>query len=128
MRALIDTSAFLWWVSNSDALSIRARQVVGDADNDILFSAASAWEIAIKLALGKLAIKGSPERYVADRMRRHRFQPLPIEVRHALRVASLPRIHTDPFDRILIAQSQLEDLPIVTSDPAIGRYDVDVIW
>ena len=128
MRALLDTHAFVWWNSDDPRISQAARAVIGEADNEIFLSAASAWEIAIKYARGRLPIPQPPARYVVNRMRRHQFRPLPIEIAHGVQVGSLPPIHRDPFDRLLVAQSQLEDLPILTSDPNIARYAVSVIW
>jgi len=128
LRVLLDTHAFVWWNSDDPRLSRTARAVIQEPENEILLSAASAWEIAIKYARGRLPIPQPPARYVADRMRRHGFGPLAIEIAHGVQVGSLPPIHRDPFDRILVAQSQLENLPILTSDPTIARYGVSVIW
>lgn len=89
----------------------------------------TAWEIAIKYALGRIPELGDPpEVYIPARMDRYDFAPLAIAMAHAFQVAHLPPIHRDPFDRILVAQAQVERLPIVTADPNIGRYDVEVIW
>ncbi len=109
-------------------LSTAARQFIGDGHNEIFLSAASAWEIAIKLARGRLVLPETPSQYVAERMALHRFQPLPIHISHALHVFDLPEIHQDPFDRLLIAQSLLEDLPIITGDKNIAQYEVGIIW
>lgn len=128
MRALVDTHTFLWWASGGGQLSDRARAIVEDPANDVLMSVASAWEIAIKVAAGRLELQAPPERYIPDRMQRHGLVPLRVELSHALRAGRLPPIHGDPFDRLLVAQAQVEGVPIVTADPAIGRYDVDVIW
>jgi PIN domain nuclease of toxin-antitoxin system len=129
VRALIDTHTFLWWASSGGSnLSPRAAEFIADPANEILFSAASAWEIAIKVSSQRLRLPARPERYVPDRVRRHGFTVMPIEMAHALRVSRLPRIHRDPFDRVLVAQALVEDISIVTSDPAIGRYDVETIW
>lgn len=129
MRVLLDTHAFLWWTSEYGArLSDRARDLLIDSSTDAVVSVASAWEIAIKAATGRLEIEGDPEQWVPDRILRYGFSPLPVGLAHALRVAGLPAIHRDPFDRLLVAQAQVEGIPIVTSDPAIARYDVDVIW
>jgi len=128
LRVLLDTHAFVWWNSDDPRLSRTARAVIQEPENEILLSAASAWEIAIKYARGRLPIPQPPARYVADRMRRHGFGPLAIEIAHGVQVGSLPPIHRDPFDRILVAQSQLENLPILTSDPNIARYGVSVLW
>ena len=91
-------------------------------------SAASGWEIAIKAQLGKLQLPDNLERYIADQLPLNGFESLPIQLRHALHVYTLPNLHHDPFDRILVAQSQMEQLPILTLDPQIARYGVDVIW
>lgn len=128
MRILLDTQAFLLWVSGSDRLTPRAAAAIEDPATEVFVSAASAWEIATKRAAGRLELEGPPEEYVLDRIRRHGFAPLDIGVGHALRAGNLPRHHADPFDRMLVAQGQLEDLPIVTGDPLIGLYDVVTIW
>ncbi len=128
MRAMLDTHSFLWWNLNAPQLSTNAREFIAKGGNEIFLSAASAWEIAIKAATGRLTLPESPDKYVADRMRLHRFSALPIELSHALEVFRLPSIHQDPFDRLLIAQSQLEDLPILSGNSKIGRYQVEVIW
>ena len=128
MRALLDTHAFLWWTTDDPQLSAVARAFIGDGQNEIFFSAASAWEIAIKFAKGRLELPETPDEYVARRLAQHRFQALPIQLSHALRVAALPEIHTDPFDRLLVAQSQLESLPLLTADAEIARYEVERIW
>ena len=128
MRALLDTHAFLWWNLDDPQLSEEVRTFIGTGRNEIFLSAASAWEIAIKAAKGRLELPDSPDKYVSDRMRLHHFTALPVELSHALEVYKLPPIHQDPFDRLLIAQSQLEDMPILTADAEIGRYQVQVIW
>lgn len=128
MKALLDTHAFLWWNLDDPHLSETAREFISDGRNEIFLSAACAWEIAIKAAKGRLIIPESPDQYVANRMRHHRFKALPIEISHALHVFSLPQIHADPFDRLLISQSQMEDMPILTADSEINNYQVAVIW
>ncbi len=128
MRALLDTHTFLWWNLDAPQLSAEALEFIAKGSNEIFLSAASAWEIAIKAAKGRLTLPEPPDQYVAERMRLHRFSALPIELSHALEVYRLPDIHQDPFDRLLIAQSQLEDIPLLTADPEIHRYRVEVIW
>ena len=129
MRVLLDTHTFLWWNSSQGSrLSIRAREVLEDSATDGLFSVVSAYEIAMKAARGSLELPAEPSRYVPDRLARHGFEALAIELRHVLRAGALPFIHRDPFDRLLVAQAQLEDIAIVTADPAIAQYDVEVIW
>ncbi|HEY3230232.1 MAG TPA: type II toxin-antitoxin system VapC family toxin [Roseiflexaceae bacterium] len=128
MKALLDTHAFLWWITDDPRLSSRVRELTADSTNTLFLSAASGWEIAIKAQLGKLQLPDNLERYIADQLSLNGFESLPIQLRHALHVYTLPDLHRDPFDRILVAQSQLEQLPILTVDPQIARYGVDVIW
>ncbi len=127
MRVLLDTQVFLWWVTNDARLSTRARDLISDGDNEVMISAASGWEIAIKSRLGKIQLPESPERFVPAQVISNGFKSLPILLDHALRVCALPDHHRDPFDRILVAQGQVEHLPIITTDPQIARYDIEVI-
>jgi PIN domain nuclease of toxin-antitoxin system len=127
MRVLLDTQSWLWMAAAPDRLSHTARVTVEDADNELFLSAASAWEIAIKHALGKLQLPEAPVSYVPTRMRLLRTSPLPIEHGHALRVNLLPPHHRDPFDRLLVAQALEERMPVLTSDPVFASYNVTVI-
>jgi PIN domain nuclease of toxin-antitoxin system len=128
VKALLDTHAFLWWVSDDARLSATAREVIGDGDNSIFLSTASAWEIAIKARLGKLRAPADLETFFAQQLELNAFEVLPVGLRHALHVASLPDLHRDPFDRMLVAQSRVEDLVLITADPAVARYDVQTVW
>ncbi len=128
MRAILDTHTFLWWNTDDPQLSEVARRFISDGENDLFLSAASTWEIAIKSAKGRLVLPENPGEYIANRMAIYRIQPLPIQISHTLRTYDLPDIHQDPFDRLLIAQSQMEDLPILTADTTIARYEVSIIW
>ena len=128
MKFLLDTHAFLWWVTNADELSNTVREIITDTDNTILFSVASAWEIVIKFRTGKLSLPEKPEIYIPSRIAANQFQGLPIEINHVLQVANLPDYQKDPFDRILIAQSQIEKVPILTKDNLIIQYQVMTIW
>jgi PIN domain nuclease of toxin-antitoxin system len=127
MKILLDTQCWLWMAAAPERLSARARGLVDSTENDLFLSAASAWEIAIKHALGKLQLPEPPARYVPTRLEVLRTLALPIEHSHALQVGALPAHHRDPFDRVLIAQAQVEDLPILTADSVFSRYDVVVI-
>lgn len=127
MRVLLDTHAWLWLQTHPERLSERAMALADDPENELFLSAASAWEIAIKYALGKLPLPAPPAEYVPSRLRTSGVSPLFVEHRHALHVATLPHHHRDPFDRLLIAQAQLDVLPLLTADPAFGPYDVDVV-
>ncbi len=128
MRAILDTHTFLWWNINDPMLSHVARDFIADGNNQVYLSAASAWEIAIKCALGRLVLPENPDRYVTERMAYYHFLPLPIHLGHALQVYELPAIHQDPFDRLLIAQAQLEGIPLLSGDEEIYRYEVEFIW
>ena len=129
MRVLVDTHVFLWWSSERAArVSERVRDILGDGSNEVAFSTVSAWEIAIKVSTGRLALPDVPERYLPKRIRDHGFEVLPVGLVHALRVGSLPPIHRDPFDRMLIAQALVEGIPLITADPAVSQYDVETIW
>ncbi|MDQ3537490.1 MAG: type II toxin-antitoxin system VapC family toxin [Actinomycetota bacterium] len=127
MRVLLDTHVWLWLQASPQRLDAKARELVQDTRNELLLSAASAWEIAIKYALGRLALPEPPPSYVPDRMASSGVGGLAVEAGHALHVATLPALHRDPFDRLLVAQSQLESIPIMTADSAIARYDVAVV-
>jgi PIN domain nuclease of toxin-antitoxin system len=110
-----------------ERLSASSRALVEHPDNELYLSAASAWEIGIKYAVRKLRLPEPPVTYVPNRMQALRVLQLSIEHAHALQVAVLPPHHGDPFDRLLIAQSQLEDLPVLTADPVFSRYGVATI-
>lgn len=128
MKAILDTHTFLWWNMDDPQLSEAARQFITDGSNTLFLSAASAWEIAIKCARGRLSLPEPPQEYIPARMQSQHIQSLSIQVSHALRVFQLPDLHQDPFDRLLVAQSQMEKLPIITADAAFARYGVEVIW
>jgi PIN domain nuclease of toxin-antitoxin system len=127
VNVLLDTTTLLWWVTGTPRMSAAARWAIEDPSNDVYVSVASAWEIAIKAERGRLTLPVSPERYVPGLLSRFSFAPLDVRLAHALRAGALPPIHHDPFDRLLIAQAQIEDMPLVSGDPAISRYEVDVI-
>ena len=128
MRVLLDTHVFLWWVLEDPRLSPLARETITNPDVDVLVSPVSAWEIAIKAADRRLDLPERSLTYVPSRMAANDFHELPITMDHCLRTAELPGIHRDPFDRLLVAQALAEDVPLVTGDPAITRYDVETIW
>jgi len=127
VRILLDTQCWLWMAVTPERLSKRARMQVEENSQELYLSAASAWEIAIKYSIGKLPLPMSAEEYVPSRAAALRTVPLPIAQAHALHVATLPFHHHDPFDRLLIAQAQIEDLSIMTSDPKFAAYDVATI-
>lgn len=128
MRLLLDTHVFLWWVLDDARLSQAARGVIGDRDSEVLISAASALEIAMKAQRGRLRLPQPPGRFVPRQVHANGFQPLPVRLEHALRVSTLPDHHRDPFDRLLIAQALEDRLVLVTADKQFERYPVRVIW
>ena len=128
MKALLDTHVFLWWITDDQRLSSRVREIIADGTNEILFSAASGWEIAIKTRLGRLQLPDDPKILIPEQLELNAIEVLPVQIGHALHVYQLPSHHRDPFDHLLIAQAQLEKLPILTADPQISRYPVEIIW
>ncbi len=128
MRLLLDTHALLWWQTGDPRLSSAALAAIAAEDNEILVSAASAWEIAIKTRLGKLAsIPEAAARY-GELIAADGFVHLPITHRHALRAGAYPALHKDPFDRMLAAQAELEELRLVTADPMFAEFRTSVLW
>lgn len=127
MRALIDTHVFLWWVVDDARITPLMREILVDGANEILFSVASAYELAYKAAAGRLTLPEPPDTYVAGRLESNGFESLDVNLGHALAAAALPRIHGDPVDRLLVAQAQREGIPIITTDPLIHRYDVEAV-
>lgn len=127
MRILIDTNCWLWMVSEPERLSQKSRRRILDIGNERVLSAASAWEIAIKYSIGKLQLPEPPVEFVPSRMALTVTTPLDVQLHHALQASRLPFHHRDPFDRLLIAQAQIEKLPIMTSDRDFKSYDVEII-
>ncbi|MGH7563142.1 MAG: type II toxin-antitoxin system VapC family toxin [Gemmatimonadota bacterium] len=128
MRVLLDTHVWLWMVADPERLPQDAVALLEDPGNELLFSAASSFEIAIKCALGKLRLPASPSRYVPQQIERTGVTPIAIEHGHALAVADLPPHHRDPFDRLLVATAQLEAVPLMTADQQLAPYDVEIRW
>lgn len=128
MRVLLDTHAFLWWINGDVRLSERAREIFSDGDNELLFSVASGWEMAIKAGLGKLTVSGSLGPFIAAHLAENAVEVLPINLSHAVGVTELPDHHRDPFDRLLISQAIVEKLPILSVDPEISRYPTETVW
>ena len=127
MRALLDTHCWLWLQTEPERLGAPLLEDLADPTSERYLSSASAWEIAIKYALGKLPLPEHPVAYVPDRMRVSRFRALAVDHADALAVAQLPPHHRDPFDRLLVAQARLHGLTLVTADALIDRYDVRLI-
>jgi PIN domain nuclease of toxin-antitoxin system len=128
VRYLFDTGVWLWTVGSLTRLNPKAHDLLRDGTHELYFSAASSWEIAIKAAIGKLTLPESPAIYVPRRLAIQGIQNLPMVSRHALAVHDLPRHHDDPFDRLLIAQAQTENMVVMTADKVFLKYKVDLLW
>src|SRR5216683_389312 len=124
MRLLLDTHAFLWWMDGSRALGPAARAAIADSQNDVILSIASLWELTIKIALGKLTFPADLETTLGE----EGFGMLPVTFAHLRELATLPPLHKDPFDRMMIAQSRADGLAIVTADPVFAPYGPEIVW
>ena len=128
MKVLIDTHAFLWMVTADTRLSPKASRVLTNGSNELLISAATAWEIMLKWGVGKLKLVGGPTAFLEEQLAENDIRVIPVEPAHVFRIEGLPAIHQDPFDRLLVAQAIEEDVPILTADAAVQRYPVKAIW
>lgn len=128
MRYLLDTGVWLWSLWEPERISRNGRAVFADFSHDVYLSAVTSWEVAIKSAAGKLKLPEAPGTYVPRRMADQGLRPLPVSHQHALSVFGLPAHHHDPFDRLLIAQANLEDMILVTADRMIEKYPVPILW
>lgn len=128
MNYLLDTHTFIWWDSNAAELSSTAFKLLRDKNNSFWLSIASLWEMQIKLQTGKLKLRMPLRELVEHQQRTNHIQLLTMQMSHVLALDSLPLHHRDPFDRILIAQAQIESLTLISHDPIISEYPVSVIW
>jgi PIN domain nuclease of toxin-antitoxin system len=128
MKILLDTCTFLWIVSDAPELTEAGKTVFSDPDNDVYLSSVSAWEILVKYLLGKLSISGSPECFIREQREQHDIDTLPLDEVSALHLPVLPKLHRDPFDRMLVCQAIEHNLTILTPDPMITQYPIKVIW
>lgn len=128
MQVLLDTHALLWWLAGDPQLSAPAKAAIADPANEVFVSAVSAWEIATKFRLGRLPGAQAAAADVAAIIADQGFTALPITVPHGQLAGSLPSPHRDPFDRMLIAQSMLDRMPLVSIEPVFDRYGVHRIW
>jgi PIN domain nuclease of toxin-antitoxin system len=125
MRLLLDTHLLLWVISQSSRLSPQARQLIGDPDNEMVFSVASLWEVAIKYGRGRDDFQVDP-RLLRRSLLDNLYRELPVTGEHAVAIATLPALHRDPFDRLLIAQSIVEGIMLLTADPLVAQYPAPV--
>jgi len=128
MKLLLDTHAFLWWITDDPQLSAKARELISDSHNTMYWSAVSSWEISIKYALGRLPLPETPELFLPVELAKNRIESLSVIDAHAFQAGRLPRYHGDPFDRMLVAQAQVESLVILSNDRKLIHYDVDIHW
>ena len=128
MRALLDTHALLWWIGDDPKLSPRARDFIRDPGNSVYLSVVSAWEIILKARTGRSPLSGDVAKVLETQLRLNEIAILDLQFAHLTRFYRLPAHHRDPFDQILIAQAQVENLPLLTGDAQIAKYDVEVIW
>jgi PIN domain nuclease of toxin-antitoxin system len=127
MKVLLDTHVWLWMMSTPERLNKTARAVLEDASVELSLSVASAWEVGIKHARGKLPLPCPVTKLVTDSVERFGMKVLPIHLHHALAAAALPSHHSDPFDRLLVAQATLEEMRLATADQLVSQYG-DVLW
>ncbi len=127
MKLLLDTHAFLWFIDDSPALSIRGKSLL-EAENEIFLSVGSLWEIAIKLRLGKLTVAMPTESLMTVHLTANNIEILPICVPHLIHVSTLTFHHRDPFDRLIIAQAIVEQMPVVSADPTFDAYPIERLW
>jgi len=128
MTILLDTCAFIWMSTDEGQLSVAAREAIADPANIRLFSAMSVFEMAIKTQIGKLTLHAPLDRLISEGFHSGAIEELPVTIEHAMAVSALPFHHRDPFDRMLIAQARVMNVPIVTRDSAFAAYGVRVIW
>ncbi|OGR03813.1 MAG: hypothetical protein A2511_05545 [Deltaproteobacteria bacterium RIFOXYD12_FULL_50_9] len=128
MTYLIDTHVFLWLAASPEKLSSTVREIVADGESELLMSAASGWEIALLWKLGRITLQEPPASFVPSAMQVMGITPVPIGFDTAITAATLPLIHRDPFDRILVAEALKKGIPVLTKDQTIPRYAVSTLW
>lgn len=128
MDLLLDTHVFMWWMMNDKKLSQHAKNLINNADNTCYVSTISAWEMTIKVAIGKLNLAKPAAELFKEQMQLNGFKQLDIALSHIEIVANLPMHHRDPFDRLLIAQTQAEKLTLISADTTLGQYEIERIW
>ena len=124
----MDTHTFLWWITDDPQLSTKARELIGDGHNILYWSAASSWEVSIKYALGRMPLPEAPEQFLPAEIEKNRLESLPIIDAHTFQAGQLPHHHRDPFDRMLVAQAQVESLALLSNDQQLNYYNVEIRW
>ncbi|MBN3909116.1 MAG: type II toxin-antitoxin system VapC family toxin [Nostoc sp. NMS1] len=128
MKLLLDTQCWLWWFTQPELLNEAAIAHIADETNELWLSVASIWEMGIKVAIGKLPLADPLDSYISSRMMVLAMRSLEITASHALQAAALPLHHRDPFDRMLIAQAQIEEMTLVSADSMFNQYDISLLW
>ena len=128
MKLLLDTCSFIWLTTDAPELSSRARELFVDPANDVFLSSVSVWEIAVKNALGRLPLPGSPDVFVPLQRTQHGIESLPLDEESCLHLLRLPQVHQDPFDRMLICQAIVHGMAILTPDPLVAQYPIRCLW
>lgn len=128
MKILLDTHTFIWWIANPSLLSRKACSFLEDQNSELFLSIASVWEIAIKANLGKLELREPIEKLIPEQLNLNSISLLPIQLKHIFELSHLAPLHKDPFDRLLIAQSRTEKIPILSNDHIIKKYGAKVLW
>lgn len=128
MRILLDTHVFLWWDSDPGKLSARVNSLLSNPEHIIVLSVASTWEIQIKKQLGKLSLSIPLDELIESQQQINEIEILPVHLAHVLMLDNLPPHHKDPFDRIIISQAKVEDIVIVSADPVLAKYDIEIVW
>ncbi len=127
MKLLLDTHSFLWFIEDSPRLSAKVKNLL-ESETDLLISAASLWEIAIKMSIGKLSLTQPFELFIPNQLASNAIEVLPIAVEHLALLSALPFHHRDPFDRLVIAQAIVEQLPVVSTDREFDPYGIKRLW
>ena len=128
MRLLLDTCTFLWLILDTEELTERVKDLFADPDNEVFLSVVSTWEIAVNYAIGRLDLPEEPRLYIPEQRERHRVRSLPLDEPASLQVSTLPKIHSDPFDRMLISQAMIHGLTILSPDDMMKKYPVRIAW
>ena len=128
MKYLLDTHVFLWWITDSPLISDKVSKLITEGSSDLYWSSASSWEISIKYVNGKLPLPDKPEIFLLAELAKNRISSLTITDEHAFLAGHLPPYHRDPFDRMLVAQSNFENMTLISSDQLITQYQVNIFW
>jgi PIN domain nuclease of toxin-antitoxin system len=128
MKVLLDTCAFLWLVTDDPKLSPLAKEIFLDSENELLLSAATGFEITIKYSLGKLHLTEAPKEFISRRIQANALTELPISLNHTYALQNLPLHHKDPFDRLLVAQALVNQIPLLSPDEQLSVYDITRMW